>query len=176
MDIRNDAAGFVLDELVTLGSKRLKTSTKATELVNTIKEKFNYDCTGKDTAQQVLAAIRTPLLDALDEFAKRTGEAAIEAIEAMEPHTAKRTFLQCYGELGGQAKFVVWLLTIFCVITTCLFNYNVYVLGTGNTDMQMLGLLVPFATLVGLCVLPVKTVAYAAMTLGSHAISSKLKK
>lgn len=176
MTIKSEMAGLLLSELIGLGRKQIRSSEKADFIVESARQLFGKEVDTKEPAAKLLATLREPLLKEIDNFGQRMADEAVKSIDAIQPEVASRTFLQCYGELKGGAKVAVWLQVFISLIATIFFNYNVFTAETVSEDMMLLGLVVPVAALLALCVLPIKTVAYSVVKYGAVAAEARLSK
>tara|TARA_Y100001956_G_C4085233_1_gene170318 strand:+ start:232 stop:762 length:531 start_codon:yes stop_codon:yes gene_type:complete len=176
MSIQSEAAGILLSELIALGRKQIRSSEKADFIVEASQKLFGKEVDTKESAQKLLASLREPLLREIDGFGNRMADEAVNAVDAIRPEIANRTFLQCYGDLNGGAKVAVWAMVIISAIATGFFNYNVYVADEPSVDMMLLGLVIPIATLLSLCVLPIKSVAFNVIKYSSMAVESRARK
>ncbi len=176
MSIQREAAGVLLSELISLGQKQIRRSEKADFIVEMSQKLFGKEVDTKESAQKILASLREPLLKEIDGFGNRMADEAVNAVDAIQPEIANRTFLQCYGDLKGGAKIAVWMMVMLSTLATCYFNYNVYSAVEPSEDMMLLGLVVPVAALLALCVLPIKSVAFSVIKYSSVAVESRIRK
>lgn len=176
MTIKSEMAGVLLSELIGLGRKQIRSSEKADFIVEAARSLFGKEVDTKEPAAKLLATLREPLLAEIDGFGQRMADEAVKSVDAIRPEVANRTFLQCYGELAGGAKVAVWAMVFISLIATCFFNYNVYTAAEVSEDMMLLGLVVPVAALLALCVLPIKSVAYTVVKYSTDVAAARVRK
>lgn len=202
MSVNTTPASRVISELLALGHKQIQASEECGLIIEVFKE-LGVDVALKTKANALLASNREALLGLIDKQAneykvqavgiikdemgsivtsltqqveKESKLRAKHEIEMMKPEIATQTAFQLYCDGDKRARMLMLPLVLMCCIVTAVVMVAAFQTEPFDTELLMVALLVPFASLVAIIAVPVKSVAYTAINIAAKVADSKIEK
>lgn len=176
MDIKKEAVSLVLDGLIGLGRKKLRNTKEAAPVIEILENKFGLTVDSKMSADKALAIVRPLLVTELDEVQNRIVDHTLESIQAMEPTVAKKTFLDIYVDLPRVGQIMFMFMCCLGLLGHVFVSYYVWTMEPFDPILGLLTIAFPSFAVVGLGILPIKTVAFAVVDAGSASLRYAMRK